>query len=336
MFVPFALIVSRIVLAHDTAETLPFAVAALIRGGTAGALLLAIGFGGRAAFARLQPPGRVAFPDQRVSYFGGLLVGLLLLALIISLIFALETSGVTGIQYWFPIPFQVTRFNILHPLIWQVSFALAVVVLCLSLPRQSRFLAVGFAALALLQGMTTSEQVWPRIMHLAGPKVTQLYCAATGRSGKYCQWPTISQYYRTSVYRELAEKIGRPQSEYAVASLDIEPMIAAFNGFHTIDGYAPNYPLSYKRRFRRVIAAELARSPGLRAYFDGWGSRVSLYHKKSAPNLLIDFCAAYDLGARYILAPHPVDGVPSLKLAAQADDLRAYAIRPDVCAGGKS
>ena len=60
-------------------------------------------------------------------------------------------------------------------------------------------------------------------------------------------------------------------------SLGIYPSIAQFNGFHTLDSYQNNYPLSYKKRFRRVIGPELEKNVEIKEYFDAWGNRCYLF-----------------------------------------------------------
>ena len=110
-------------------------------------------------------------------------------------------------------------------------------------------------------------------------------------------------------------------------------MIAAFNGFQTIDGYADIYPLRYKHSFERIIAKELDRNKAYSDYFRKWGSRVYLFHSPELP-LLIDFCQALKVGADYILTPLHLDDRDALRLVGSAGDIRAYEIIKESCKAG--
>jgi len=50
-----------------------------------------------------------------------------------------------------------------------------------------------------------------------------------------------------------------------------------FNGFHTIDAYVNNYPLDYKKTFRKIIARELEKNEVIRSLFDDFGSTCYLF-----------------------------------------------------------
>ncbi len=88
-------------------------------------------------------------------------------------------------------------------------------------------------------------------------------------------------YYAVGVMEQvrdfLAEQTGKAQEEYRVVSLGIDPAAALYHGFYCLDGYSNNYSLTYKHRFRRIIAPELEKSDYLRAYFDDWGNRCYLF-----------------------------------------------------------
>lgn len=78
--------------------------------------------------------------------------------------------------------------------------------------------------------------------------------------------------------QELEQAIGREKSDYRVVHLGMSPAPALMHGFYTVDGYSNNYPLEYKRRFRKVIERELEKSPETAVYFDEWGSRCYLFN----------------------------------------------------------
>ena len=88
---------------------------------------------------------------------------------------------------------------------------------------------------------------------------------------------SFHQFYSPELFAEIKDHIGKPQQSYRVVSLGMHPGIALYNGFYLADGYLSDYPLEYKHRFRKVIAAELAKNEDIKDYFDGWGARCYLF-----------------------------------------------------------
>lgn len=87
---------------------------------------------------------------------------------------------------------------------------------------------------------------------------------------------TYQQFYSEELFKEIGDYIGRPFDSYRIACLGIHPGIANYNGFHTLDIYANIYPLSYKHRFRKIIAREIDKSEALKRVFDDNGNRCYL------------------------------------------------------------
>ena len=141
-----------------------------------------------------------------------------------------------------------------------------------------------------------------------------------------------ASFVETELFRRIKEHIGRDQSSYRVASLGLEPEIAALNGFYTVDGYALLYPLDYKKRFRKVIGEELERYPDLQSSFDTWGGKAyvfsgelktksgdSKYMVPKARNIVIDrlgvdTAALRALGAEYVLSAVEIHDATNLGL----------------------
>ena len=198
--------------------------------------------------------------------------------------------------------FQYDRVHYLHPAFWGVVFACALEQVALKV-RSGRALASGLLALQLMwlaQGIR-EERI------------------------------SFHQFYSPELFAEIEDYIGKPQPSYRVASLGLHPGVALYNGFYTADGYCPDYPLEYKHRFRKVIAAELAKSEDIANYFDGWGSRCYLFSaelnrqyvltKDQMPrrvqSLDIDTAALYDLDVRYLLSAVEIVNAPALGLELQ-------------------
>jgi hypothetical protein len=108
--------------------------------------------------------------------------------------------------------------------------------------------------------------------------------------------PNFKDFAREADYKPVRDRIGNA----ATISIGLDPMAAVMNHIVTLDGYYNAYPLRYKSRFRTVIAKQLQVTKQ-EGYFDNWGNRIYTF-AISSDRLSIDFCAAYRLGARFVIS----------------------------------
>ena len=99
-----------------------------------------------------------------------------------------------------------------------------------------------------------------------------------------------------------------------MVSVAINPAVALYNGFYTLDGYSTDYPLDYKHQFRNAISKELEKDNTIKTYFDEWGSRCYIFSteiplstglnnvKDSIDELDIDTEVLKEMGADYIFS----------------------------------
>ena len=132
---------------------------------------------------------------------------------------------------------------------------------------------------------------------------------------------SFKQFYSVELFNQIKNEIEKPLDSFKVASIGMEPMVAQYNGFHTLDGYYTDYSKSYKQDFRKIIAKELDKSSHWRKYFDSWGARCYLfvseldyigkdyrlhYHSiqkdSKINNLELDIEAFKKLGGQYIFS----------------------------------
>ncbi len=137
--------------------------------------------------------------------------------------------------------------------------------------------------------------------------------------GRYS--PTFKSFFAKDLFNDIKDKISKPTYSYRVASIGIHPSISQFNGFYTVDGYVPDYPLAYKHKFRKIIEGELIKNDRIRSYFDNWGSRAYLFtaqdykqmctkdfaRDKELSNLNLDIQSLIDLDCHYILSALEID-----------------------------
>ena len=89
--------------------------------------------------------------------------------------------------------------------------------------------------------------------------------------------PTYCEFYSANLLTNIKNYIGKPQSSYRIVSVGLEPAVALYSGFYTLEGYQSNYPIEHKRKMQEVMANELAKNEYLRNNFNGWGNKVTIY-----------------------------------------------------------
>jgi len=236
---------------------------------------------------------------------------LLFVALIIIIGFYIsEATGFTNFKYLSPIPWQFSRVAIIVPTIICCIFTLCISELHNVLNTRRLGLLATFLFFSL--SIQASYNYYP----LNG-KIRELV--------NFSKVMSISEYFQESNYQKLKIALGGgPTETITVLSYDLDPAVASFNGFLSLDGYSNNYRLDYKEKFRTIIRNQLARDPVARDYFDDWGSRAYLVFEGSNP--FIDWCAASSLGAQYVLSKTELVG-EGISLFVQVGGLRAYRVK---------
>jgi Protein of unknown function (DUF6044) len=143
----------------------------------------------------------------------------------------------------------------------------------------------------------------------------------------YRNKPSFREFYAEKQFQEIKEHIGLPVHKYRVASIGIHPAIAQYNGFYTLDTYNNFYPLSYKHKFRQIIAKELAKNKKLREYFDEWGGRCYIFvdelgkhymfnknSKRKITHLHLNTNVFREMGGRYIFSALSIENAKQNQL----------------------
>ena len=112
---------------------------------------------------------------------------------------------------------------------------------------------------------------------------------------------SFDSYYKKDAYKKIKIVVGTSK----VASIGINPMLAAMSDINIIDGYYTLYQLSYKLKFRKIIEQELNQNEKFKNYYDDWGNRVFMFYSNQ-DNLLLNFDEAKNLGAEYIISSFPL------------------------------
>lgn len=224
-----------------------------------------------------------------------LLLGLFLFNVLLSLWYAFwywEGWRIVKDNFMIANTFNFSRIHFLDPMIWYICFALALWIFWRYLPFGKLLVSILLVAqLGILVGL--NEEI------------------------KYSSigTPTFSGFYSTELFKDIQDYIGKDPSEYRVVSIGMHPTIAQYNGFYTLDTYNNSFPLSYKQKFRKIIAPELEKNKSIEHYFDTWGGRLYMYvaelgkhylFTKSSNevinNLNINTAALRKLGGDYVLS----------------------------------
>lgn len=186
------------------------------------------------------------------------------------------TAVLWGFKYWsgvIPIrekyqllnAFDFSRFYWFNPFLWYVIFALALVII--SKIKWGKSLVPLFIIFQLLYMFVNYN--W-EYRYLLGIKSSY-----AGSPLTYSL--SYKEFYSEKLFKDIREFINKPQHDYRVASIGMQPAISQYNGFYTLDIYTDIYPLVYKHQFRRIIEKELEKSPLLRKTFDETGKRCFLF-----------------------------------------------------------
>lgn len=151
-------------------------------------------------------------------------------------------------QYLAYIPIQIQRFHVIQPVVWVTLFSLGISTLL----NQFKLAKTVAIALVIFQTVVLFEQ----IEHFANKNT-----------------PNFKDFYSVNLFTQVKSDINESQTNYKIINIGMEPSIAHYNGFYTLDGYMTNYPLDYKHKFRKIIEGELNKSDDIKNYFDNWGSR---------------------------------------------------------------
>lgn len=192
--------------------------------------------------------------DREVRRPAAFLIPMLGAAVATSLLYAIwRLPAVQAVVVGLHLPnFDISRFHFLQPAIWAIAFGAAMAILW----REGRYGRIAAIALAVLQaGWATAHLPWYGKPIWAQNESYRAYLA-----------PRLFDQIRKDVDAKTA----------MVGNVGLEPAVAQFNGFRTLDAYMVVYPLARKREIGRIIDDELDKSAQLRAAFEESSNRAYL------------------------------------------------------------
>ncbi|MDR1686099.1 MAG: DUF6044 family protein [Desulfovibrio sp.] len=220
------------------------------------------------------PPPDRRLPDGRIA-----LLMQLQTAFFLALLFSAFTHGLFA---WLPVvrikeslPLVAVikmRFWYTNQLFWYACFAVSCTQLFLMsaslrpLPRRA-----ACALLALTAGMQFAV-IEIRVN-------ASMSAASLPIPTSFLPIPESSfrQFFAPEQFARVAASIPEDRKQFRIITFGMSPTVTSFNGFRGAGLYEPVFSMRYKREFRKIIAAELAKDEQIREYFDDWGSRCYLF-----------------------------------------------------------
>jgi len=127
---------------------------------------------------------------------------------------------------------------------------------------------------------------------------------------------TYKSFYDEKLFDEVKRIIGDNPTTYRVSSVGIPPAVALYNELYTLDGYATNYPLSYKHQFEALVEENFIHNPNSRRFIQNWGSKCYLiagnydvdeYHRGEViDRFYMDSTLFYQMGGRYLVSGYKI------------------------------
>lgn len=169
--------------------------------------------------------------------------------------------------------FRFSRFYHLLPLCWFLLLGTAV---C----------SVKYSCRAIVYWVLFLQIVFLYVRHVNYVSGNRLRDAIGLRASYH--YPSYKSFYAVSLFKKVADYIGRDPSEYRVVNIGILPAVAQYNGFYTLDSYQNNYPLEYKHRFRKIIECELNKMGEENNVFDSFGNWCYIFPAEIEPMLVVE------------------------------------------------
>lgn len=234
----------------------------------------------------------------------------ILLAIVIaSFLFGfIEWNGIAPIKskLYSIFPLDLKRIYWLLPLWWYILMGISLTTIYQYIPKLGKYLVIIF------------------IIFQAGYVIKYQDYLTEKR-----KIPTFREFFARKQFDDVKSFIGQDQKTYRVISIAIHPSISQYNGFYTLDGFSPDYPLEYKHKFKKIIYQEIKRDKETCEHFCGWGSwcypysgELGLYSYvdykllKDIGYLNFDYNALKSMGGEYIISAVKINtgNNPDLKL----------------------
>lgn len=236
--------------------------------------------------------------ERKEKYkLAGILAGLY----IISLLFVLpDWQALRGLMSKYKLLSVLSlRFYSLFPLLWFIVLALASAMIVHSGVWGKRFVA----GVLVLFGLVSFTGFIEKDYYKSSFAENSFYRTYINRTpGSHA---SFDEYYKTALFAQVQKHI--PPGEFYTASININPEVAQFNGYRTIDGYFFYYPEKYALLMDSVNRLEnlKSNSPGVdsRCYISSDDVNKG---RDTITDLRLDFGIMKRLNTQYIFSDRKI------------------------------
>jgi len=250
---------------------------------------------------------KIILPNQKYKEIGYLIITLILLCAIASLAQYKGLHWITDDIHLLK-SLNITRLYFIEPLLLMILFVISLKIFI----KKLDFSYVSILLIISVQYIFALEQSFYKLSSQTNHLSFQEYYAPKSF---------------TNIKQDITKDAHKDIHKVKVINYGLEPAVALYNGLYTIDGYSPNYPLSYKKRFRKILVPFID-SPMLKnskKMFDKWGNKLYILSITSLPEtyrFYIDanisaqvpfnanINAICDIGTNYIISAYQLKNTP--------------------------
>ena len=200
------------------------------------------------------------------------------------------------------------RFYTFSPLFWHVLLFILVINL-----RQSILKKFQYVALATIIVICFLRIINVGVRDYQGGSYADNRFYATLLSEGNTKYSTLDNYYRKKEFEHIKADLSKlaDLNKIKVVCIDISPQIAQMNGFKTLGGYYPYYPLDNKSRFLEYVRDEYAQTNTLLLeQIENWGSRCFFITSNSdegqCRRARFDYTKMKTDGAMFVIAENEI------------------------------
>lgn len=93
---------------------------------------------------------------------------------------------------------------------------------------------------------------------------------------------SYKSFYCENLFDEIGKFIGQEKKSFRTINVGFPPAVTQYNGFFTLDGYHNYYPLSYKKKFSKIIENEIKKDKSVLNYFQTRANACFLFSSELA------------------------------------------------------
>lgn len=187
--------------------------------------------------------------------------------------------------------FQFSRFYFMLPMLWVFIFATSLSFIKNIFSKFGKYIVIVLILMQVVNLYSINTYFHGNIAKYILKKEYSL--------AKY----SYKEYFAEEQYQQIKEFIGLPQDTYKVAIVGELPFnVAAYNGFHSINGYFNLYSWHHKQKLNKMNKNLIEKNPVYQMLLVYWGHQQLIYWDE----YYFDTKIMKELGTKYLLSDRPI------------------------------